>query len=109
MTSHSLEVNLNSTSEVISQLVCKFPSSGIMHLSCPKADYAGLNKDQEDVGSRLKQEEIIPEPDPQEGLKPATSKSLKLVDVSVQAHEEVQNNINKLVCSVYDSSKATMI
>ncbi|KAG2270333.1 hypothetical protein Bca52824_064888 [Brassica carinata] len=57
---------------------------------------------------KLKQEEIIPEPDPQ-GLKPATRNPLKLVDVSVQAHEEVQNNLNKLVCSVYDSSKATMI
>ncbi|WZY99073.1 hypothetical protein YC2023_071402 [Brassica napus] len=47
-----------------------------------------LNKDQEDVVSRLKQEEIIPEPDAQEGLKPATRNPLKLVDVSVQAHEE---------------------
>ncbi|WZZ39406.1 hypothetical protein YC2023_035665 [Brassica napus] len=109
VTSNSLEVNLDSTSEVISHLVCKFPTSGIMHLSCPKADYAGLNKDQEDVVSRLKQEEIIPEPDPQEGLKPATRNPLKLVDFSVQAHEEVQNNLNKLVCSVYNYSNANMI
>lgn len=97
MTSHSLEVNLDSTSEAISHLVCKFPTSGIMHLSCPKEEDAGINKDQEDVGSRLRQKEIIPEPDPQEELKPATSGPLKPEDVSVQAHEEVQNNLNKLV------------
>lgn len=80
-----------------------------MHLSCPKEEDAGINKDQEDVGSRLRQKEIIPEPDPQEELKPATSGPLKPEDVSVQAHEEVQNNLNKLVWSVFDTSKSTII
>lgn len=27
----------------------------------------------------------------------------------MQTHEDVQNNINKIVCSVFDTSKATMI
>ena len=45
VTSHSLEVNSDLTSEVISHVVCKFPTSRIMHLSCPKDDYAGLSKD----------------------------------------------------------------
>ncbi|KAF3594299.1 hypothetical protein DY000_02023817 [Brassica cretica] len=88
VTSHSLEVKSDSTSEVISHLVCKFSTSGIMHLSCPTEDYVGLNKDKEDVGSRLKQEGIIPEPDPQKELKPTTNDTLKLEDVLVQAHEE---------------------
>ena len=88
VTSHSQEVKSDSTSEVISHLVCKFSTSGIMHLSCPTEDYVGLNKDKEDVGSRLKQEGIIPEPDPQKELKPTTNDTLKLEDVLVQAHEE---------------------
>ncbi|KAF8049726.1 hypothetical protein N665_2134s0004 [Sinapis alba] len=68
--SHSREVNSDSTSEVISQLVCKFPTSGIMHMSCPKDDYAG---GQENEATKITQEETIKEPEPQAEHKPATN------------------------------------
>ncbi|KAL0731729.1 hypothetical protein Bca4012_027823 [Brassica carinata] len=92
VTANPLEAERESPYENIAQSVCKFPTSGIMHLSWSSdvdTDVdTGINMGQEDVGSRLTQEGIIPEPDPQEELGPATSDPLKLEDVSDQAHEE---------------------
>ncbi|KAF3494999.1 hypothetical protein DY000_02052928 [Brassica cretica] len=68
------------SSTYVSRIVFDLISSRFKVRDMFSAYVTCLSKDQEDVGSRLKQEEIIP--------KPATSNPLKLEDVSVQAHEE---------------------
>ncbi|KAF8092992.1 hypothetical protein N665_0394s0001 [Sinapis alba] len=72
----------------------------------PKSNKEGKPRGQENEAAKITQEETIKEPEPQAEHKPATNVQLEQEAVPVQPVEMVQNNF---VCSVFDTSKATMI